>query len=98
MVLYFMFLHSLLVRWRITTFKFTDHRLDLCLAVVIVVADETLALEIAGWKLYVLLEEANDDTLIFYDHRKMYPQSIMDVDVAVALNLCLKAVRPRIYC
>lgn len=62
MVLYFMFLHSLLVRWRITTFKFTDHRLDLCLAVVIVVADETLALEIAGWKLYVLLEEANDDT------------------------------------
>lgn len=63
-----------------------------------VVAGETLVLEIAGQKLYVLLEEANDDTLTFYDRRKIHPQSIMDVDVAAALNLCLKAVRSRAYC
>ena len=47
MVLYFMFFHSLLVRWRIT-FKFTNHRLDLRLSGLIVAAGETLVLVIAG--------------------------------------------------
>ena len=66
MVLYFMFFHSLLVRWRIT-FKFTNHKLDLCLAVVIVwLLAKHVFLKLQDRSFYVLLEEANDDTLTYF--------------------------------
>ena len=65
-LVYFKLFHSLLVRWRITISNFINTRLDFHLAVAIVAAWKTPVPEIPGWRLYVLLEEANDETLTYF--------------------------------